>query len=145
GTASDLDLAWVSDLPAVLALQILSRVYIAIGDLVQASTTIAQARELAFEGRDRWAAECNSTLAAIHSLHGEWGDAEARYLQALQDHERVGNVPGIAETLLGLGVLHERRMEWTETGDYFRRAVEETNGMDPGPARVAALRHTGVH
>jgi tetratricopeptide (TPR) repeat protein len=143
--AIDLYRTTVSDLRAVLALRILSRVAIAIGDLVQASTTIAQARELAFEGHDRWAAECNTTLAAIHSLRGEWDDSEACYLQALREHERVGHAAGVAETLIGLGELHERRLDWPGAGSYYEQAVEVTNAIDHGPLRVAALRHIGAH
>jgi len=143
--AIDLYQASVSDLRAVLALRTLSRVHIATGDLVEASTTIDRARELALEGQDRWAAECNSTLAAIHSLRGEWDAGEACYTQALREHQRVGHATGGVETLIGLGVLHDRRGNWARAGGFYQQAVEASNAIDQGPLRLAAVRHAGVH
>jgi tetratricopeptide (TPR) repeat protein len=128
---------------AVNTLQALARVLLAEGNVNAARGRAENAFRLATQANDRWAAECHHVLASIHALKAEWELAEARFHQALEIRDRVGHAAGIVETLLALGVLHERRGEPARARDAYVRATEVAARMDPSLPVVAASRHLG--
>jgi len=134
----------VSELRAVLALQILSRVWAAQGEFTKALATIARARELAAEGHDRWAAECLSAEGEINFQRGAWANASACFSGALALHEQVGHTSGIVEASVGLGTAAERAGDLPVALEHYRRAADVVAAIDPSFLTVAAKRHLGV-
>jgi tetratricopeptide (TPR) repeat protein len=126
-----------------MSLQTLGRVRLAKGDLPGAAAQAELARALATGAQDRWAAECHDLFGAIQALRAEWDAAEWSYDQALLIRDRVGHAAGLADSLVGLGLVHDRRGNWPRADDLYRRALDVATAMDPGPQAVAAYRQLG--
>ena len=119
----------------VLACQRLSRIFLAEGDLDRAYEQAERGRMLAQEVGDRWSAECDAALGAVHSARAAWTEAEARFRQALEVQQRVGHLVGTTDSLLGLGLVYERRGEWPLAEAEYRKAQTIVSEMDPGSGR----------
>lgn len=136
--------ASVSDLRAVLALQLLCRVHIAQGNLAEAERTITQARDLALRGQDRWAAECQAAFATIQRLRGDWRAAEQSFENALSIYRRAGNTVGTVESLIGLAHALEQHRELDAARQRCAEAIRLAQRIDPGPLIVSAWRAHGL-
>jgi class 3 adenylate cyclase/tetratricopeptide (TPR) repeat protein len=129
---------------AVLALQLMARVYTAEGCLAEASNLIDQARRLAAEAGDRWLAECDEALAAVQMLSGEWGAAESSLDSAAAQHEQVGQTVGIIETMIGLGTVYEHQGFAELAAEHYQRALHISTDIEICPTCVSAARHAGL-
>ena len=133
----------VSDVRAVLALQLLGNVNLAEGDLDQAFKTVQQADALAMDGGDRWRAECDQVLGAVLAMRGEWEGASDRLQQALTTYERAEHTVGVCATLCALGSIHEQRGHWNESERYYRKSARAAAQLDTCPTVVRAKRQLG--
>jgi DNA-binding SARP family transcriptional activator/Tfp pilus assembly protein PilF len=127
----------------VLACQRLSRIFLAEGDLERAFEHAERGRTLAAEVGDRWAAECDAALGAVHAARAAWQDAAACFERALGVHRRIGHMVGATDSLVGLGLVRERLGQWDEAESWYRQALDVTAEMDPGVRTLAVLRHLG--
>jgi class 3 adenylate cyclase/tetratricopeptide (TPR) repeat protein len=132
-----------SDLRAVYGFRTLGWVKLAQGDLAGATEQVGLGLAVATEAQDRWAADCYGLLGGIQTLSGELDQAASAFEQALAMHERIGWAAATVDSLLGLGLIEERRGRPVEAASSYRRAVEVAEAMDPCPEQVAAKRHLG--
>ena len=79
-----------------------------------------------YEGLDdsRGLAQACDGRAKIHALVGEWNDAEALFLRALDLRERVAYRRGVALTRQGLGRVAAARDDLDRAEELFRRSYE---------------------
>jgi DNA-binding SARP family transcriptional activator/class 3 adenylate cyclase len=125
-------------------MQALGRVWLAQGDVERAREHGELACAIATEAQDRWEADCHDLLGMIHGVRAEWGEAERQFNLALKSRERVDHAHSQIETLIGLGLVYERRGDWPLAHDFYERAVTIAGAIDPNPWAVAARRHLGA-
>lgn len=110
----------------------------------EASLALSLAAALLGHGRRAEAAECHTRAmdlyteldderglgqacdgrAKIHTLLGEWDDAQELFLRALDLRERVGYRRGVALTYQGLGRVAAARGEFERAEELLRRSYE---------------------
>ena len=127
-----------SDLRAVLALQGLGLVHLALGNLGRAQEYADLAGGLASEAHDRWLAECLELTGALQTLRTEWDAAEASLKRGLEIGQLAGNGAATIDVFVRLGHVHEYRGAHAEALGLYRQAVER-----PG-YRCGALRGRGA-
>ncbi len=128
---------------AINTTQRLGWVLLAEGDLSSALERAEQARALASDAHDRWAADCHDLLGAIFSLRAEWSKAASNFEEALRIRERGPHVVGRIESLLGLGLIRQHAGNWAAARMIFTEALQTAQSIDPSPWLVAARRHLG--
>jgi DNA-binding SARP family transcriptional activator/predicted ATPase/class 3 adenylate cyclase len=128
----------------VNCIQTLARVSIAEGDPQSAIRYAEEALAAAVDGHDRWVADCQDVLGTAYAVLGEDDRAIPVFEQALAVRERVGHAAGQVESLLGLGMVAERRGENQRARACFQRAIEIAEAMDLCPQVVAARRALGL-
>jgi len=132
-----------SELRAVNSLQHLCRVWVAEGELALAREQLQQAVELEVEGHERWAADGHHILGQIHTLRADWESASANLELALGIRRQVGDIGGVVESSVALGLIEQHRGRWDKAAAAFGEATTLANSMDPAPGRVLACRQQG--
>jgi DNA-binding SARP family transcriptional activator len=132
-----------TELRAAFPLNMLCRLWLAEGEHVRASAQIVQALQLETEGQEPVAADAHQILGDIRVLHGEWERAAESFRQALALFSRAEETARIVETTVALGFVNQCVGRWDRAQKYYADAVKISEGMDPSPQRVLALRHLG--
>jgi DNA-binding SARP family transcriptional activator/tetratricopeptide (TPR) repeat protein len=132
-----------SELRAVNSLQHLCRVWVAQGELDRASERLLQAVSLEVEERERWAADGHHILGQIHTLRANWEAARASLALALTIRRQVGDMCGIVESNVAIGLVEQYAGRWDAAIKAFDEAVHVADEMDPAPCRVMAYRQRG--
>jgi tetratricopeptide (TPR) repeat protein len=81
---------------------------------------------------------------ALERGSGEADAEEALFRQALAIRRDVGDLPGVAESLFGLGLVHQvLRRDWDAAMPYFWRAMALAEEHGDGLTRSEVHRHVG--
>ncbi len=131
------------DVRSVLALQLISRVYLAQGDLDQAFAFGVQARAVARSGGDRWLARCLVALGGVHATRGDAEAAATCYEEALGTKATVSNAEVIVETLVGLGSAYAELGDRERAVDCYQRAHAVAQSVEAPPLVVSTYRALG--
>ncbi|MCK4472247.1 MAG: tetratricopeptide repeat protein, partial [Anaerolineae bacterium] len=63
-----------------------------------------------------------NNLGTLKYASGDWDGAQADYGRAVEVHERIGEVEGLALACTNLGVLYTDRGEWAKAEEHLHRA-----------------------
>jgi tetratricopeptide (TPR) repeat protein len=61
-------------------------------------------------------------IASVHSLQGDFGEADRNAQLALAFDKKVENSPGIGQDLYALGLIARKRKDLAAAFDYFQRS-----------------------
>jgi class 3 adenylate cyclase/tetratricopeptide (TPR) repeat protein len=131
------------DVRAINGIQTLARVWLAEGDLARAEEQVRLAEDIVANGEHRWAAECHDVRGTILAARAQWESAESSFREAIRIRQQVGHMAGLVESLLGLGLVYERRGRWLEATGAYGSALDVARAMDPSPQGMAAERQYG--
>ena len=130
------DVAVISELQLLL-----SEMFLASGDFVEASELARKARVLLLETRDKllqpWAL---FHLGRASCSRGKYVDAGRHLQKGLRMFEKVGLHRGLGRTLVAMGDLNLALRRWEHAKDSYRRAITEA----PREANVSVGARRGL-
>lgn len=125
------------------------------GDFDEAQTTLDAARDRAAADGDRRteAAALDKLAMVLHyralanNRDASNADAEeALFQQALAVRREIGDLGGVAESLFGLGLVHQvLRRDWAAAMPLFREALELADQHADAYVRSECHRHVGFY
>ena len=126
-----------------------------MGDFDDAQATLESARQQAATGEDRRteAAALDKLAMVLHyralanNRDASNADAEeALFRQALSTQREIGDLAGVAESLFGVGLVHQvLRRDWATAMPYFREALALADQHADAYVRSECYRHVGFY
>jgi non-specific serine/threonine protein kinase len=95
------------------------------GNVEQGISNMEEARRVFVElGMPGWVTMVENNLALHYFREGETDQAEVLFRRCLATDRRLGRRQGEAVVLLNLGLLHQGKLEWTESDAWYDLAFE---------------------